>query len=77
MVVPFGGRTLPGRLYPSRPLTEADYEFLRDTHGRPRELVTELLASAARMIVRRYLFQGTVTTHDDNCVPAGASTRRS
>ena len=37
------GQTLLGRLYPSRRLTEGDYEFLRDTHGLPRELVTELL----------------------------------
>jgi alanyl-tRNA synthetase len=37
------GRTLLARLYPSGRLTEADYEFLRDTHGLPRELVTELL----------------------------------
>jgi hypothetical protein len=31
------------RLYPSGRLTRQDYEFLRDTHGLPRELVTELL----------------------------------
>ncbi|WP_300613936.1 alanine--tRNA ligase-related protein [Trebonia sp.] len=37
------GRSLLPRLYPSGRLTEADYEFLRDTHGLPRELVTELL----------------------------------
>jgi alanyl-tRNA synthetase len=37
------GRTLLRRLYPSGQLTEADYEFLRDTHGLPGELVTELL----------------------------------
>jgi alanyl-tRNA synthetase len=37
------GRRLLGRLYPSGQLTEEDYEFLRDTHGLPRELVTELL----------------------------------
>ncbi len=37
------GRSLLRRLYPSGRLTEADYEFLRDTHGLPRELVTELL----------------------------------
>jgi hypothetical protein len=28
---------------PSGTLTEQDHEFLRDTHGLPRELVTELL----------------------------------
>jgi alanyl-tRNA synthetase len=38
------GRTLLGRLYPSGRLTEADYEFLRDTHGLPPELVTQLLS---------------------------------
>jgi alanyl-tRNA synthetase len=37
------GRALLGRLYPSGRLAEADYEFLHDTHGLPRELVTELL----------------------------------
>jgi alanyl-tRNA synthetase len=36
-------RPLLRRLYPSGGLTEQDYEFLRDTHGLPRELVTELL----------------------------------
>jgi alanyl-tRNA synthetase len=41
------GRTLLGRLYPSGQLTEEDYEFLRDTHGLPRELVTELLTEPA------------------------------
>jgi len=38
------GRTLLGRLYPSGRLTEQDYEFLRDTHGLPRELVIDLLS---------------------------------
>jgi len=38
------GRTLLGRLYPSGRLTEQDYEFLRDTHGLPRELVIHLLS---------------------------------
>jgi alanyl-tRNA synthetase len=38
------GRTLLGRLYPSGRLTEEDYEFLRDTHGLPPELVTQLLS---------------------------------
>jgi alanyl-tRNA synthetase len=37
------GRSLLGRLYPSGQLTEEDYEFLRDTHGLPREVITELL----------------------------------
>jgi alanyl-tRNA synthetase len=37
------GRPLLRRLYPSGTLTEDDYEFLRDTHGLPRELVTALL----------------------------------
>ena len=40
------GRSLLRRLYPSGRLTEEDYEFLRDTHGLPRELITELLESA-------------------------------
>jgi len=38
------GRALLGRLYPSGRLTEQDYEFLRDTHGLPRELVIDLLS---------------------------------
>jgi alanyl-tRNA synthetase len=38
------GRTLLGRLYPSGRLTEVDYEFLRDTHGLPPDLVTQLLS---------------------------------
>jgi alanyl-tRNA synthetase len=38
------GRTLLQRLYPSRQLTREDYKFLRDTHGLPQELVTELLS---------------------------------
>jgi alanyl-tRNA synthetase len=37
------GHSLLRRLYPSGRLTEEDYAFLRDTHGLPRELVTELL----------------------------------
>jgi alanyl-tRNA synthetase len=41
------GRSLLGRLYPSGGLTEDDYEFLRDTHGLPRELVTELARELA------------------------------
>jgi alanyl-tRNA synthetase len=38
------GRPLLRRLYPSGQLTERDYEFLRDTHGLPIDLVTELLS---------------------------------
>jgi alanyl-tRNA synthetase len=38
------GRSLLRRLYPSGKLTERDYEFLRDTHGLPSELISELLA---------------------------------
>jgi alanyl-tRNA synthetase len=41
------GRSLLARLYPSGQLTEDDYEFLRDTHGLPRELVTELVGELA------------------------------
>lgn len=37
------GQSLLRRLYPSGRLTEEDYAFLRDTHGLPRELITELL----------------------------------
>jgi alanyl-tRNA synthetase len=37
------GQSLLRRLYPSGQLTEEDYSFLRDTHGLPRDLVTELL----------------------------------
>jgi alanyl-tRNA synthetase len=37
------GQSLLRRLYPSGRLTEQDYTFLRDTHGLPRELLTELL----------------------------------
>ncbi|HLM87499.1 MAG TPA: alanine--tRNA ligase-related protein [Streptosporangiaceae bacterium] len=40
------GRMLLRRLYPSGRLTEEDYEFLRDTHGLPGELITELLSEA-------------------------------
>jgi alanyl-tRNA synthetase len=36
-------RPLLDRLYPSGQLTEQDYEFLRDTHGLPRELVQSWL----------------------------------
>jgi alanyl-tRNA synthetase len=41
-------RPLLGRLYPSGGLTEQDFEFLRDTHGLPRDLVTELLGGVYR-----------------------------
>jgi alanyl-tRNA synthetase len=39
------GRSLLARLYPTGRLAEEDYEFLRETHGLPRELITELLES--------------------------------
>jgi hypothetical protein len=29
--------------WPGRPLTDADFSYLRQTHGLPPELVTELL----------------------------------
>jgi len=41
------GRSLLSRLYPSGRLTEDDFEFLRDTHGLPRDLVTELAKGLA------------------------------
>lgn len=37
------GRSLLQRLYPEGGLTEQDYWYLHDTHGLPRELVTELV----------------------------------
>ncbi len=37
------GRSLLQRLYPEGRLTEEDYWYLHDTHGLPRELVTELV----------------------------------
>ena len=37
------GRKALARLGPGRPLTEADLRYLHQTHGLPRELVTELL----------------------------------
>ncbi len=37
------GRSVLSRLYPSGQLTDSDYEFLHETHGLPRELVTELV----------------------------------
>jgi alanyl-tRNA synthetase len=46
------GRSLLRRLYPSGRLTEEDYEFLRDTHGLPRELITELLGESAERTER-------------------------
>ncbi len=36
------GRSLLQRLYPAGELSEDDYAFLHDTHGLPRELVSEL-----------------------------------
>jgi alanyl-tRNA synthetase len=47
------GRTLLGRLYPSGRLTEEDYEFLRDTHGLPPELVTQLLGEPATQLLSK------------------------
>jgi alanyl-tRNA synthetase len=38
------GRSLLRRLFPAGRLSEADYGFLHDTHGLPRELVTDVLA---------------------------------
>jgi len=38
------GRHIVSRLRSRGPLTESDYEYLRDTHGLPRDLVTTLLA---------------------------------
>lgn len=43
------GRPLLRRLYPDGRLTERDYEFLRDTHGLPRELVTALISEPGRI----------------------------
>ena len=39
------GQTLLSRLYPSGQLTEQDYLYLHDTHGLPRELVEDLMAT--------------------------------
>ncbi len=36
------GRSLLQRLYPNGLMTEDDYRYLHDTHGLPRDLVTEL-----------------------------------
>jgi alanyl-tRNA synthetase len=41
------GRSLLARLYPSGSLAEADYRYLHDTHGLPRELVTAVLSRIA------------------------------
>jgi alanyl-tRNA synthetase len=44
------GRSLLARLYPQdrlRGLTEDDYRYLHETHGLPRELVTELVTELA------------------------------
>jgi alanyl-tRNA synthetase len=38
------GRSLLRRLFPSGDLSEADYAYLHDTHGLPRDLVTDVLA---------------------------------
>jgi alanyl-tRNA synthetase len=32
------------RLFPSGSLTDDDYRYLHDTHGLPRELVSDVLA---------------------------------
>ena len=41
------GRSLLLRLFPAGRLSEADYGFLHDTHGLPRDLVTDVLAQMA------------------------------
>jgi alanyl-tRNA synthetase len=38
------GRSLLPRLYPAGQLTDEDYRYLRETHGLPPELVTELVS---------------------------------
>ncbi len=38
------GRSVLARLYPAGRLTDADYRYLHETHGLPRELVTDLLS---------------------------------
>jgi alanyl-tRNA synthetase len=38
------GRSLLPRLYPDLRLTEDDFRYLHDTHGLPRDLVTELVS---------------------------------
>jgi alanyl-tRNA synthetase len=47
------GRTLLPRLFPAGELTEADYVFLRETHGLPPELVGELLREFADELAAR------------------------
>jgi len=37
------GRKVVARFSPGQPLSEEDFRYLHDTHGLPRELVTELL----------------------------------
>jgi alanyl-tRNA synthetase len=37
------GRKVMARMSPGQPLTEEDYRYLHETHGLPRELVTDLL----------------------------------
>ncbi len=41
------GRSLLPRLFPVGQLSEADYGYLYDTHGLPRDLVTDVLARTA------------------------------
>jgi alanyl-tRNA synthetase len=41
------GRSLLRRRFPSGELSEADYGYLHDTHGLPRDLVTDVLARMA------------------------------
>lgn len=41
------GRSLLRRLFPSGELSEADYGYLYDTHGLPRELITDVVARMA------------------------------
>jgi alanyl-tRNA synthetase len=41
------GRWLLRRLYPSGVLSDADFGYLHDTHGLPRDLVTDVLARMA------------------------------
>lgn len=41
------GRSLLRRLFPGGELSEADYGYLHETHGLPRDLVTDVLARTA------------------------------
>jgi alanyl-tRNA synthetase len=41
------GRSLLPRLFPSGDLNDADFGYLYDTHGLPRDLVTDVLARMA------------------------------